>query len=44
MLLLLLLAQIAAVGVVLDDVLAQVIHSVHQELQALLQVVAADTD
>lgn len=40
MLLLLLLAQVAAVGVVFDNVLAHVIHSVHQKLKALLQVVA----
>lgn len=38
-LLLLLLAQVAAVGVVFDNFLAHVIHSVHQELQAFLQVV-----
>lgn len=41
MLLLLLLAQVAAVGVVLDNVLTQIIHTIHQQLQALLQVVAA---
>lgn len=40
MLLLLLLRQVAAVGVVFDNVLAHVIHSVHQKLEALLQVVA----
>lgn len=39
-LLLLLLSQVAAVGVVFDYVLAHVIHSVHQKLEALLQVVA----
>lgn len=39
-LLLLLFAQVAAVGVILDNVLAHVIHSVHQKLKALLQVVA----
>lgn len=40
MLLLLLLTEVAAVGVVFDNLLAHVIHSVHQELKALLQVVA----
>lgn len=40
MLLLLLLAQVAAVGVILDNVLAHVIHSVHQKLETLLQVIA----
>lgn len=39
-LLLLLLAQVAAVGVILDNVLAHVIHPVHQKLKALLQMVA----
>ena len=39
-LLLLLLTQVAAVGVIFDNVLAHVIHSVHQKLKALLQVVA----
>lgn len=39
-LLLLLLTQVAAVGVVFDNVLAHVIHSVHQKLKALLQVIA----
>lgn len=39
-LLLLLLSQVAAVGVIFDNVLAHVIHSVHQKLKALLQVVA----
>lgn len=40
MLLLLLLAQVAAVGVIFDNVLTHVIHSVHQKLKALLQMVA----
>lgn len=39
-LLLLLLAEVAAVGVIFDNLLAHVIHSVHQKLKALLQVVA----
>lgn len=39
-LLLLLFAKVAAVGVVFDNFLAHVIHSVHQKLKALLQVVA----
>lgn len=43
-LLLLLLAQVAAVGVVFDDFLAHVVHSVHQELQAFLQVVTEGRD
>lgn len=37
--LLLLLAHVAAVGVVFDNFLAHVVHSVHQELEAFLQVV-----
>lgn len=40
MLLLLLLTQVAAVGVIFDNFLVQVIHPVHQKLKALLQVVA----
>lgn len=40
MLLLLLLTQVAAVGVVFDNILAHIIDSVHQKLKALLQVVA----
>lgn len=44
MLLLLLLAQVAAVRVVLDDFLAHVIDSIHQQLQTLLQMVTAGTD
>lgn len=43
-LLLLLLAQVAAVGVVFDNFLAHVVHSVHQELQAFLQVVTGGRD
>lgn len=43
-LLLLLLAQVAAVGVVFHNFLAHVVHSVHQELQAFLQVVAGGRD
>lgn len=39
-LLLLLLGKVAAVRVEFDNVLAHVIHSVHQELEAFLQVVA----
>ena len=39
-LLLLLLTQIAAVGVILDYVLRHVIHPVHQKLKALLRMVA----
>lgn len=39
-LLLCLFAEVATVGVVLDDVLAHIVHSVHQKLKALLQVVA----
>lgn len=39
-LLLLLLGKVAAVCVEFDNVLAHVVHSVHQELKALLQVVA----
>lgn len=39
--LLLLFTEVATVGIVLDYVLAHVIHSVHQKLQALFQVVAA---
>lgn len=41
MLLLLLLTQVATVGVVFDNFLAHVIHSVHEQLKALLQVIAA---
>lgn len=40
MLLLLLLTEVTAVGVIFDNLLAHVIHSVHQELKTLLQVVA----
>lgn len=40
MFLLLLLAQVAAIGVIFDNILVQVVHSVHQELKTLLQVVA----
>lgn len=43
-LLLLLLAQVAAIGVVFDNFLTHVIHSVHQELEAFLQVVTGGTD
>lgn len=43
-LLLLLLAEVAAVGVVFDNFLAHVVHSVHQELQAFLQVVTGGRD
>lgn len=39
-LLLLLLTEVTAVGVIFDNLLAHVIHSVHQKLKALLQVVA----
>lgn len=42
MFLLLLLAETAAVVVVLDNVLTHVVHAVHQHLQALLQMSTAE--
>lgn len=43
-LLLLLLAQVAAVHVVRDDFLAHGIDAIHQALQTLLQMVTADRE
>lgn len=44
LLLLLLFAEVAAVRIVLDDILAHVVHAVHQQLKALFQVVTMATD
>lgn len=44
LLLLRLFGEVAAVRIVLDDVLAHVVHAVHQQLKALFQVVTMATD
>lgn len=44
LLLLGLFAEVSTVRVVLDDILVGVVHAVHQQLEALLQVVTTATD
>lgn len=39
-----LLAEVAAVCIEFNDVLGHVVHAVHEELEALFQVVAMATD